>query len=94
MGLASRLLGTVLVIGAAGALVGAAVMAPRLLRAARPALRQGLKRGLSAYAAVRAAAAEFTEDVEDLVAEVQQELSAAEKRPANDGAGGVEAKQA
>lgn len=57
--------------------VGAIVLAanaPRLLRAARPVLRKGLKRGLEAYAAVRGAAAEFAEDVEDLVAEVQAEL--------------------
>jgi hypothetical protein len=80
MGLASRVLGAVVVIGAAGALIAAATLAPRVLRSARPMLRRGLKRGLGAYAALRAAAAEFTEDVEDLVAEVQSELSQA--RPA------------
>jgi hypothetical protein len=84
MGLAHRLLGTALAVGALGALVGVAVVAPQVLRAARPALREGLKRGLAAYGAVRAAAAEFAEDVEDLIAEVQQELSAASERPAND----------
>lgn len=80
MGLASRALGAVVLIGAAGALIAAATVAPRVLRSARPMLRQGLKRGLGAYAALRAAAAEFTEDVEDLIAEVQSELS--EARPA------------
>jgi hypothetical protein len=75
MGLASRALGAVVVIGAGAALIAAAAAAPRILHAARPALRQGLKRGLGAYAALRATAAQFTEDVEDLLAEVQSEIS-------------------
>jgi hypothetical protein len=62
--------------------IGAAAFAPRLLRAARPALRRGLKQGMQAYTALRAATAEFVEDVEDLVAEVQGELSEAMPRAA------------
>ena len=55
--------------------IALAANAPRLLRAARPALRKGLKQGLQAYAAARGAAAELVEDVEDLIAEVQAELN-------------------
>lgn len=74
VGLALRFLGGVVVVGVGVGAIVLAANAPRLLRAARPVLRQGLKRGLEAYAAVRGAAAELAEDVEDLVAEVQAEL--------------------
>jgi hypothetical protein len=74
VGLVSRVLGGVLIIGLGVTAMVVAANAPRLLRATRPALRQGLKRGIEAYAAVRGAAAELAEDIEDLVAEVQAEL--------------------
>lgn len=63
--------------------IALAANAPRLLSAARPVLRKGLKRGLEVYVSVRAAAAELAEDVEDLVAEVQAELKEAHA-PAQD----------
>lgn len=65
-------------IGVAG--IGLVLFGPRLLRAARPTIRAGLKQGLEAYAKLRATAAELAEDVEDLVAEVQAELLH-ERRP-------------
>lgn len=74
MSLASRLLGSVVVLGLGVGALALAANAPKLLRAARPVLRKGLKHGLEAYTAVRGAAAEFAEDIEDLVAEVQTEL--------------------
>jgi hypothetical protein len=70
----SKVFDAALVIGA-GALAVAAVLAgPKLLRAARPLVRVGLKRGLETYARAQAAAAELIEDAEDLLAEVQAEL--------------------
>ncbi len=77
----SRILGAALLIGGGAAVIGLAVAAPKILRAARPFVRESLKRGMGAYARARAAAAEFTEDVEDLVAEVQAELT--RERPAS-----------
>ena len=77
MGLASRLLGGVVVLGVGVGAIALAANAPKLLAAARPVLRKGLKQGLVVYGAVRAAAAELAEDVEDLVAEVQAELKEA-----------------
>lgn len=74
MGLASRFLGSVIVLGVGVGVIALAVNAPKVLRAARPVLRKGLKRGLGAYAAMRSAASELAEDVEDLLAEVQAEL--------------------
>ena len=74
MGLASRFLGGVVVLGLGVGALALAANAPKLLRAARPVLRKGLKQGIEAYAAVRGAAAELAEDVEDLIAEVQAEL--------------------
>lgn len=74
MGLASRFLGGVVVLGLGVGAIALAANEPKLLRAARPMLRKGLKQGLEACAAVRGAAAELAEDVEDLVAEVQSEL--------------------
>lgn len=71
----SRILGTILLAGGVVAAVALIVAAPNLLRASRPFARAALKRGIGAYASARAAAAEFAEDVEDLVAEVQAELT-------------------
>lgn len=75
MGLGSRLLGTAVLIGGGVLLVAAVIAAPKVLRAARPAAREALRRGMRIYERTRTAAAEFVEDVEDLVAEVQSELS-------------------
>lgn len=75
MGLGSRLIGTALLVGGGALAVGLIVAAPKLLQAGRPVLRRGLKQGLETYARVRAATAEFVEDVEDLIAEVQAELT-------------------
>lgn len=70
-----RILGTVFLIGAGVIAAGAVIAAPRILRAARPLVRDGLKRGMEVYERVRGAAAEFSEDVEDLVAEVKSEIT-------------------
>jgi hypothetical protein len=76
----SRLLGTALLLGAGALAVTAVLAGPPLLRAGRPLLRQGLKRGLEVYTRLRASAAEMIEDVEDLVAEVRGELADASQR--------------
>jgi len=70
-----RILGAVLLVGAGVVAVGAVIAAPRILRVARPLVRDGLKRGMEIYERVRGAAAEFSEDVEDLVAEVKSEIT-------------------
>lgn len=75
MGLGSRIIGTVLIVGAGALAVAAIVAAPRVLVAARPTVREALRRGLGFYERARHAAAEFVEDVEDLVAEVQADLN-------------------
>jgi hypothetical protein len=75
MAFGGRLLGTVLVLGVGALAVAAIVAAPSMLKTARPWVRAGLKRGLGLYQQARAAAAEFSEDVEDLVAEVRSDLS-------------------
>ena len=77
MALGGRILGGAMLAGAAVLALGAVVAAPRLLKAARPALREGLKRGMRFYEAAREGAAAFAEDVEDLVAEVRAEMTAA-----------------
>ncbi|MEZ5960577.1 MAG: DUF5132 domain-containing protein [Hyphomonadaceae bacterium] len=75
MGFGGRVLGTALLIGAGAAAIGAVVVAPRVLRAVRPAVRESLRRGFGLYERARAAAAEFVDDVEDLVAEVRADVS-------------------
>jgi len=89
MGGGSKLLTAGLLIGG-GALLAAAIAAPRALRAARPAMRGLIRNGMLAYAKARSAAAAFGEDIEDLFAEVAAELAKepeAEPRPraANEG---------
>lgn len=79
----SRLFGTVLLIGVGAAAVAVVVAAPVILRRARPLVREGLKRGMSLYERTRTAAAEFAEDVEDLVAEVRTDLTAEASAPAS-----------
>ena len=74
MGAFSRLVGASLIVGAGVAALGVVVIAPGILRASRPAAREGLKYGLQAYKRARKAATEVAEDVEDMVAEVQSEL--------------------
>ena len=68
--------------GAGVLAVATIIAAPRLLRAARPAARDVLRRAFGLYERARGAAAEFAEDVEDLVAEVQADAKpAAEPQP-------------
>lgn len=74
MGLGGRILGTVVIVGAGALVVATVLAAPRLLAAARPTAREALRRGLKLYERARHAAAEFAEDVEDLVAEVQADI--------------------
>lgn len=74
MGLGGRILGTVLVMGAGALAIAAVLAAPGLLKAARPAAREALRRSLGLYERARHAAAEFAEDVEDLVAEVRADI--------------------
>lgn len=73
MALFGRVVGAVLVVGAGALTIAAIAAAPKILRAARPLARETIRRGLGLYENVRAAAAEFADDVEDLVAEVRAE---------------------
>jgi hypothetical protein len=75
MGLGARLFGAMAFIVGGTLIVTAVIAAPAVFRAARPVARESLRRGLRFYGRARAATAEFVEDVEDLVAEVQSELS-------------------
>lgn len=78
MGLGGRIFGTAAILGA-GALAAAVVFAaPHIIPLARPAAREAVRRGLKLYERARYAAAEFVEDLEDLVAEAQSEIT--EKR--------------
>lgn len=70
-----RVVGTVLVLGVGALALGAVIAAPKLLQTARPFVREGLRRGMSLYDRARTAAAEFGEDVEDLVAEVRSDIA-------------------
>lgn len=72
-----RIVGTAVLVGVGVAAVAAVAYGPRILRAARPVLREGLKRGMEIYVQARGAVAEAAEDMEDLVAEVRAEVSAA-----------------
>jgi hypothetical protein len=83
MTLIGRVLGTALLVGGGVLAIAAVVAAPRVLRASRPAVREALRRGFGLYERARAAAAEFADDVEDLVAEVRTDISA-ERSSAND----------
>ncbi len=74
MGLAGRLIGATVIVGAAAAVAVGVVAAPRIFRASRPFLREALRRGISAYDRVRSASADLIEDIEDLVAEVRAEV--------------------
>lgn len=76
MGIGGRLVGTALLFGVGALAVAALVAAPRILRTTRPFVREGLRRGFGLYEQARAAAAEFAEDVEDLVAEVRADHAA------------------
>ena len=74
MAFARSVLGALVMVGAGALAVGVIIAAPALLRAARPAVRAAMRRGLGLYERARNAAAELTEDVEDLVAEVQADI--------------------
>lgn len=79
MSFGGRVLGTTFIV-AGGALAIAAVLGgPRLLRAARPALRDGLRQGVRLYDRIRRAAAELADDVEDLLAEVKSDARKADE---------------
>lgn len=80
MAIGGRLVGTAFLIGGGALAVIAVVAAPRLFKAARPVVREGLRRGLGLFERARSAAAELADDVEDLVAEVRSEVS--QKPPA------------
>jgi Protein of unknown function (DUF5132) len=86
MALFGRMAGAALMIGGAALAAAAIVAAPKLLRASRPLVREALRRGLGFYEQVRAAAAEFADDVEDLVAEVRDDASSADE-PAGEAPG-------
>lgn len=74
MALGGRLVGAALLLGCGALAITAVVAAPKLLKSARPVVREGLRRGLGLYERARSAAAEFVDDVEDLVAEVRSEV--------------------
>ncbi len=76
MAFGERMLGTVALVGVGVLTVGAVLAAPALLRTARPIIRAGLRRGIEYYARARAAASEFAEDIDDLIAEVRSEIAA------------------
>jgi hypothetical protein len=76
-----RIVGAALLLGGGALVIAAVLSAPKIMRTARPLLREGLKRGLGLYEQARTAAAELAEDVDDLVAEVRLDLDAA--RPAS-----------
>ncbi len=84
MGIGGRLLGTALLLGGGALAVAAIVTAPRILRTTRPFVREGLRRGLGLYEQARAAAAEFVDDVEDLVAEVRAEQTSERPQAADE----------
>lgn len=69
-----KVLGLALLLGVGVAVAGVIVAGPPLMRASKPALRAGLKRGLELYAAARTRLEEAAEDLSDLVAEVRDEV--------------------
>lgn len=81
MALGGRILGAVLLVGAGAAAIAALAATPHILKTARPLLREGLKRSVKFYEGARVSAAEFAEDVEDLLAEVKADLTAKTETP-------------
>ena len=79
--LGGRILGAVLLVGVGAVAIAALTAGPHILKSARPLLREGLKRGVKFYEGARASAAEFAEDVEDLLAEVKADLTAKPETP-------------
>lgn len=75
MPLVGRVVGTALVIGAGALAVATVIAAPQILRASRPVVREVVRRGLALYDRARTAAAEFADDVEDIVAEVRSDTA-------------------
>jgi len=69
-----RMVGVALLLGASAVAAGVLIAGPPLMRAGRPALRAGLKRGLEAYAAARTRLEAAAEDLSDLFAEVREEV--------------------
>ncbi len=93
MAFGGRFLGTIVLVGVGAVAVAAIIASPKLLRAARPSAREALRWGWGLYERARGAAAEFGEDIEDLVAEVAGELRA-RQAPAPPDQASKEAKQA
>ena len=65
---------------------GAAVFGPSLWKSGRPAIKGAVRAGIEGYGIARIKAAQFAEEVEDLVAEVAHEMqeAAAEAAPPSD----------
>ncbi len=53
---------------------GAALIGPKFWESNRPAIKKALRAGIEGYGAARVAAARFSEEIEDLVAEVLYEM--------------------
>lgn len=66
----------------AAVLILAPVVAPAVVQAARPLLKQAIKGGLLCFQKGREAMAEFSEVFEDIVAEARAELEAGKAQPA------------
>ena len=66
-----------MLVGIGALAVAAVISAPTIFRAARPMLKEGLRRSMRLYDQARGAAAEVAEDVEDLVAEVRADIGRA-----------------
>ncbi len=62
--------------------VGAAWAGPSVWRATRPLAKSALRSSLEGYAKARVTSARLAEEVEDLVAEVAHEMTAAVEQPA------------
>lgn len=54
--------------------VGAALFGPALWKSGRPAIKGAVRAGIEGYGVARIKAAQFAEEVEDLIAEVAHEM--------------------
>lgn len=68
---------------------GAMLFGPSLWTSGRPAIKGAVRAGIEGYGVARVKAAQFAEEVEDLVAEVAHEMqeAVAEAKPAAEDAG-------
>lgn len=69
---------------------GAVLFGPQIARVARPAAKAAIRRGVEAYREAQVLAARAGEEFEDLVAEVQHEMSAEAAESDAAGAAGPE----